>query len=317
MELLGRPGVTVVRDVVPSALAGERIDRVVAMMTGVSRATASELVADGAVTVNGEVLSTRSHRLDIDDVVDVDLPESAPAPSIDADPNVGFSVLFEDPDVVVVDKPPGLVVHPGSGNPTGTLVHGLIARYPELAGVGEPLRPGLVHRLDADTSGLLVVARSSTAYEALVAQMASHRVDRHYDALVWGTMETPAGRIDAPIGRSRRHPTRMALAADGRQAVTDYSVETVFGDPVSVSLLRCRLQTGRTHQIRVHLSGIGHPVVGDPLYQGVRESLVVPRLFLHATHLGFVHPVTGQHLTFDAPLPSDLAGVLAGLSEVT
>jgi 23S rRNA pseudouridine1911/1915/1917 synthase len=233
---------------------------------------------------------------------------------VTADPAVTVTVVYEDDDVVVVDKAPGLVVHPGSGNPSGTLVHGLVHRYPEMSGVGEPMRPGLVHRLDADTSGLLVVARTSEAYSTLVTQMASHSVDRQYDALVWGEFETPAGRVDAPVGRSRRHPTRMAVTADGRSAVTDYTVEQTFHQPVVVSRLRCRLLTGRTHQIRVHLSGIGHPVVGDPLYSGIRESLVVPRLWLHATHLGFEHPVTGEHCEFDSPLPDDLAAVLDELA---
>lgn len=304
-----------VRESVPSGLAGERLDRVVSMMTGLSRSVASALVADGLVQVNGEVVTARSHRLGHDDVVDVEVVDQVSGPVVVADPTVVVEVVYEDDDVVVVNKPPGLVVHPGAGNPNGTLVHGLLHRYPEMEDVGEPWRPGLVHRLDADTSGLLVVARTPEAYDGLVAQLAGHHVDRQYDALVWGVFETPAGRVDAPIGRSRRHPTRMAVSAAGRDAVTDYAVEETFHQPVVVSLLRCRLHTGRTHQIRVHLAGIGHPVVGDSLYGGVRESLAVPRLCLHAAQLGFVHPSTGENVVVSAPLPGDLAGVIDGLRQ--
>jgi 23S rRNA pseudouridine1911/1915/1917 synthase len=304
-----------VRESVPSGLAGERLDRVVSMMTGLSRSAATALVADGLVQVNGAVVTTRSHRLGQDDVVDVEVVDEVAGPVVVADPTVVVEVVYEDDDVVVVNKPPGLVVHPGAGNPTGTLVHGLLHRYPEMEGVGEPWRPGLVHRLDADTSGLLVVARTPEAYDGLVAQLAGHHVDRQYDALVWGLFETPAGRVDAPIGRSRRHPTRMAVSAAGRDAVTDYTVEETFHQPVVVSRLRCRLHTGRTHQIRVHLAGIGHPVVGDSLYGGVRESLAVPRLCLHAARLGFVHPVTGEDVVVTAPPPDDLARVFDGLRQ--
>ena len=298
---------------VPGALAGERLDRVVSMITGVSRARAAALVADGEVTVDGEVVRARSHRLAEGDVVAVEVaPEVAQAP-LGPDPSVPVHVVHEDPDVLVVDKPPGLVVHPGAGHATGTLVHGLLARYPELAEVGQPDRPGIVHRIDRDTSGLLAVARSAAGYEGLVAQLAARTVDRRYEALAWGHLETTAGRIDGPIGRSRRHPTRMAVTADGREAITDYRVLDTFDDPVDVSHLELRLHTGRTHQIRVHLRSIGHAVVGDEQYHGVRQSLPVPRLCLHAELLGFDHPVTGEHLELRSPLPEDLRGVLDGL----
>lgn len=301
-------------EVVPAALAGERLDRVVAMLAGVSRARAAELVADGEVTVDGEVVRARSLRLAEGATVGVD---AAPEPAVAAlvpDPDVPVVVVHEDADVVVVDKPPGLVVHPGAGNATGTLVHGLLARYPELADVGQPDRPGIVHRIDRDTSGLLAVARTPAAYEGLVAQLAARAVDRRYEALAWGHLGTTAGRIDGPIGRSRRHPTRMAVAADGREAVTDYRVLAELDDPVEVSHLELRLLTGRTHQIRVHLRSIGHPVVGDEQYGGVRQSLAVPRLCLHAELLGFDHPTTGEHLELRSPLPDDLRSVLDRLS---
>ena len=299
---------------VPPALEGERLDRVVAMMTGASRAVVAEQVAAGDITVNGRPVTQRSHRVVAGDVV-----AAPPAPEVaevvvDADPSVSFDVVHVDDDVVVVNKPPGLVVHPGSGNPTGTLVHGLVARFPDVVGVGQPGRPGLVHRLDADTSGLMVVARTPEAYDDLVGQLADRSVTRRYDALVWGAFETTSGRVDAPVGRSRRHPTRMAVAADGREAVTDYEVVASYHQPVTVTRLRCALHTGRTHQIRVHLASIGRPVVGDGLYGGDRRGLRSPRLWLHAAELSFDHPATGERVTFSVPLPDDLAGVLDGLS---
>lgn len=303
-----------VREPVPAGLVGERLDRVVSMMTGVSRAAASAVVASGDVRVNDRVVTSRTHRLELGDEVEVPAPSAAEVVTVEPDATVPLTVVYEDPDVVVVDKAPGVVVHPGTGNPTGTLVNALVHRYPEMVVVGEAHRPGLVHRLDADTSGLLVVARSEVAYEDLSAQMTLRTIERIYDALVWGGFEALSGRVEAPVGRSRRHPTRMAVTADGKPAMTDYDVVTAYHQPVEVTRLRCRLHTGRTHQIRVHMSGIGHPVVGDPLYAGVRQSLVVPRLWLHAAELAFEHPRTGEAVRFTAPLPDDLAGVLARLS---
>lgn len=301
-------------ETVPPALAGERLDRVVAMFTGASRAEVTVLVADGLVRVNGEVAATRARRLEPGDQVDVTW-EGAPAvPTLEGDPSIAVPVVYADDDVLVIDKPSGLVVHPGAGNLTGTLVHGLLAVYPELATVGEPHRPGIVHRLDLDTSGLMIVARTQVAYEALVEQLRARDVERRYLTLVWGTLEARAGLIDAPIGRSARAPTRMAVSSRGREARTTYEVVREFADPVEVSLLTCRLETGRTHQIRVHLAAIGHPVVGDTRYRGGRQSLPVPRMFLHAAGLRFTHPVTGRELTFESPLPPDLAGVLSQLS---
>jgi 23S rRNA pseudouridine1911/1915/1917 synthase len=210
---------------------------------------------------------------------------------------------------VVVAKPAGLVVHPGAGHHGGTLVNGLLHRYPEVAGVGDPTRPGIVHRLDRDTSGLLVVARSERAHRALVAALAERRVEREYDALVWGVPDAPRGVVDAPIGRSDARRTRMAVREGGRDARTAYTLVESFASP-RCSLLRCRLETGRTHQIRVHLAAIGHPVVGDVAYGGARAGLALDRPFLHAGRLAFDHPVTGRRVELDEPLPADLAAVL-------
>jgi 23S rRNA pseudouridine1911/1915/1917 synthase len=302
----------VIRETVPAALHGERLDRLVSLITGCSRATAAALVADGAVRVAGGVVTSGKHRLAEGDPVEIDADLDA-GPAIVPDPAVEVVVVHEDDDVLVVDKPAGLVVHPGAGHATGTLVHGLVARYPELAGVGEPDRPGIVHRLDRDTSGLLAVARTPVAYDRLVRALAGREVERTYLALVAGLPEADAGMVDAPVGRSSREPTRMAVSTRGKEARTRYAVERRW-DRSGVSLLRCRLETGRTHQIRVHLAAIGHPVVGDATYAtGRRPHVDAPRLFLHACRLAFDHPVADGRVEAESPLPADLAAVLDAL----
>jgi len=305
---------TTVREIIPSALAGERLDRVVSLVTGASRADATLLVAAGEVEVNGAVVTTKARRLVEGDEVCVTWEPVVGTAPLMPDPSVAFTVVHADDDVVVVNKPAGLVVHPGAGNDAGTLVHGLIARYPEIVHAGDPARPGIVHRLDKDTSGLMMAARNERAYEALVEQLSDRLVDRRYVALVWGHFDVDAGMIEAPIGRSMREPTRMTISERGREAITRYTVQAAFNDPVPVSLVDCKLETGRTHQIRVHMQAIGHAVVGDNRYNGARQSLPAPRMFLHAAHLGFEHPVTGDVLSFDAPLPADLQAVLDTLS---
>src|SRR5690606_10469908 len=241
-----------VKEVVPRALDGQRLDRVVALVAGVSRAEAAALVAGGAVRVAGRPVTARAQRLAAGDEIEVDLPEpsgdAAPAP----DPAVAVPVVYEDEHLLVVDKPAGLVVHPGAGQESGTLVNGLLARYPGIRTVGQPDRPGIVHRLDRGTSGLMLVALTPTAYGALVDMLASRSVDRRYRVLVWGVLPSPTGLVDAPIGRSARDRTRMAVTVDGKPARTRYEVLREYHEPVEVSELRCRLETGRTHQIRVH-----------------------------------------------------------------
>jgi len=306
-----------IQEEVPSALAGERVDRAVSLLTGCSRSEATALVEAGEVSLGGRVVTTRSRKLQVGEVLEVaSVPEHAAPVGPEADPEVLLDVVHEDDDVLVVDKPAGLVVHPGAGHAERTLVHGLLALHPEVASVGELDRPGIVHRLDAGTSGLLVVARTDAAHESLTAQLGARSVDRRYDALVWGHPEAAAGLIDAPIGRSSRQRTAMAVTADGREARTRYEVVRRFRAPAAVSLLSCRLDTGRTHQIRVHLQAIGHAVVGDDRYRGVRPALDAPRPLLHAAHLGFDHPSTGERLSFDAPVPADFQVVLDRLVEV-
>jgi 23S rRNA pseudouridine1911/1915/1917 synthase len=299
---------------VPEALAGERLDRLVSILTGCSRAEAVELVHAGAVLVDGRPAPKSSLRVSVGDRVELlDDPHREEQPPL-ADPTVVVPVVYADEQVIVIDKPAGLVVHPAPGHSEGTLVNGLIAAFPELADVGEPMRPGIVHRLDRGTSGLMVVARTQGALDELRAQMEARHVQRTYTALVWGHLEHPRGVIDAPIGRSRRHPLRMAVAEDGKQARTRYSVDRSFSEPAALDLLTCELETGRTHQIRVHLRSIGHPVVGDGLYGGRRSRIPADRPFLHARRLVFAHPLSGEEMAFESPLAPDLEAVLAGLS---
>lgn len=295
--------------VVPESLAGERLDRAVALLTGWSRAEVQHLVVDEAVLVGGQP-ATKSHRLVAGEVIEV---LSAPATPVLPGPEpVPVDVRHVDAAVVVVAKPAGLVVHPGPGHLHGTLVHGLLDRFPEIATVGDPARPGIVHRLDRDTSGLLVVARTPEAYTGLVGALAAREVDRRYLALVAGEPASPRGVVDAPIGRSTRQRTRMAVREAGRPARTGYEVRAAWPG-AAVSLLECRLETGRTHQIRVHLAAIGHPVVGDGAYGGRRLPDGPSRPFLHAFALGFTHPVDGRVLAFEDPLPDDLAAALDAL----
>lgn len=299
--------------VVPDVLTGERLDRIVAIEADLTRNAASALVSSGAVTVNGKVVTKGSAHVVTGDVVAAIL-EAPLDDSLVAEPGVAFEVVYEDSDVIVVDKPAGLVVHPGAGRDGGTLVHGLVARYPEIASVGERERPGIVHRLDSGTSGLMVVARTEAARVALVEMLSAREVSRQYRALSWGEIASEEGLIDAPIGRSGRDRTKMAIAADGREARTRFVVLERFASPVPVTLLECHLETGRTHQIRVHLASIKHPVVGDTRYGRARPAIKCDRPFLHAERLAFAHPITGEEMAFGSALPDDLVAVLATLS---
>lgn len=300
--------------VVPALMAGMRVDRAVAMLTGLSRSAAADLIAGGRVEVDRRLLSRRSEPLAAGQELVVHLPLRAGQPLV-PDPGVPFTVVHEDEVVVVVDKPAGVVVHPGAGRPDGTLAAGLLARYPDLAAVGDPMRPGIVHRIDRGTSGLLVVARTDMARQSLGEQLRRRTVERQYLALAAGRLIEDRGVIEAPIGRSARTPTRMTVSAQGRRARTTYSVLARFDRPLPSSLLLMTLETGRTHQIRVHLSAIGHPVVGDDRYCGhaagrVGGSILPPgRLFLHAAVLGFEHPSSGERVRWSSPLPPDLAAI--------
>ena len=309
--------------VVPTALAGMRLDRAVALLTDLSRSEAGRLVDEGAVFLAGRPVTDRSRRLREADRLSVDsgrLGEAAssPPPPVALEP-VPFEVVYEDSELIVVDKPAGVVVHPGAGHRLDPLVAGLLARYPELAdlpgeGAGEPERPGIVHRLDKDTSGLLVVARTASSYRSLVAQLKRRSMGRRYLAVVVGHLESLAGVVDAPIGRSPEDPTVMAVSGAGREARTAYRVLRRACEPLEATVIEATLETGRTHQIRVHLAAIGHPVLGDRRYGGARGVMALRRPMLHAARLELEHPATGERLGFEAEPPEDLGEVLASLS---
>lgn len=293
-------------------LDGERLDRVVSMLLACSRSEAATLISAGDVRLGDEVVTTKSRRVVEGDQVVLDqtfVPgPKAPKPQEE----LPLRVVYDDESIIVVDKPAGVVVHPAPGHADGTLVNSLLARFPELVPVGEPQRPGIVHRLDRDTSGLMVVARTQDAYVALVEAMSEHRVERRYSALVHGRPETPQGTIEAPVGRSRRDPMRMTITQAGRDAITHYSLEASWHDP-HVSRLGLSLETGRTHQIRVHLASLGWYVIGDPTYGRPLPGHPLDRPFLHALELGFVHPGTGADVSFTSTLAPELQTVLDAL----
>lgn len=314
------------------ASVADRLDKVLAAaFPEVSRARFQALIAEGAVAVEGETVREARHKVKQGESLRVVLPEAAPAlPQPEA---MALPIVFEDKDLIVIDKPPGLVVHPGAGNETGTLVNALIAHCGDsLSGIGGVKRPGIVHRLDKDTSGLLVVAKNDRAHHGLSEQFAAHgrdgRLERSYLAIVWGVPERRHGTVSAAIDRSTANRQKMAVSrgANAREAVTHYEVLEVLGKPPVASLLRCVLETGRTHQIRVHMAHIGHPLLGDGVYgagfrtsarklsEEAREALnTLNRQALHATSLGFEHPVSGRALRFDSPPPADFARLLSAL----
>ena len=286
---------------------GHRLDYFLAQELGVSRAFATRLVRQGQVQVSWSPRVKPALKVEPEGRIQVVLP---PEEELDLVPEeVPFEVVYEDRDLVVVDKPAGLVVHPAPGHWRGTLVHGLLFRFPEMEALNGVRRPGIVHRLDATTSGLLVVARNGRAMEELVRCFQQRRVQKEYLALVFGRPSPSEGRIDLPIGRDPLHRKRMAVVEGGRDSLTLYrTLWTRDG----TSLVRCDLRTGRTHQIRVHLRALGCPLVGDRVYAPGRPTPFSPdRVFLHAWRLGFPHPRTGEPLSFRSPLPPDLLEVLA------
>lgn len=296
---------------VPASAAGERLDRYLARQTDQTRNQIQRWIREGRVSINGalakpalllsggEVLEYRSPTDEVDSPV---VPEPGK-----------LDLLYEDDDIVVLNKPAGVTVHPGAGRPRGTLANVLLARYPEMAGAGSPQRPGIVHRLDEGTSGVLVVARSSAAHRHLAAAFAGRRVHKRYLGVVYGSPTPSQGRVDKPIARHPRERKRMTVRAGGRPALTAYRTLAV---ETPIALLELDLATGRNHQIRVHLKSLGHPLVGDPVYgearwrglpAGVQGPLrAFPRPALHAWWLSFHHPRSGAPISFAAPVPADL-----------
>jgi len=302
-------------EVVNDSLEGERLDRLISFIGNISRSEASTLIRDNGVFVNGETVTRPSFKVAVGNQIKFSTRESEINQEIEADSTIDFTVIHTDPDFFVLDKPAGLVVHPGAGNLSGTLVNGLLSMSPQIREVGERTRPGIVHRLDKGTSGLLLVANTDHAYQFFVDQLSKHKVKRIYQALVWGIPEGPEGIVDAPIGRSSKNRKKMAIVANGKTAKTIYVMNKSWNTS-KVSLLEVELETGRTHQIRVHLSSIGNPVVGDEIYGGNRKNFTLRRQFLHAQKLRFKHPRDGSICEFESPLPKELKDVLVTLDEV-
>ncbi|MDY6892574.1 MAG: RluA family pseudouridine synthase [Chloroflexota bacterium] len=289
--------------------SGRRLDSYVAEQCRISRAYAQKLIEDREIAVNGRYAKA-SYRLNPMDIVAVSLPvtdHAAFAPLAAED--LPLEVVFEDSDLLVVDKPAGMVVHPAVGQYTGTLVNALLARYPDIADTTGSSRPGIVHRLDKDTSGLIVVAKNETARLNLARQMKQRLITKGYIALVMGTLSPQQGAIEAPIGRNPSDRKRMAVITEGKEARTQYQVIRYFD---GYTLVEALLETGRTHQIRVHFSAIGHPIFGDPVYG--RKSSLLGRQFLHAHRLGFKLPSNGKYVEFKSELPPDLEDVLYNIT---
>ena len=298
---------------IPADLDDARLDRAAAaLFPEHSRSFLARMIEEGRLSVGGRPVTKPSHRVSAGDRIELDLPPPAPSDLVSQD--IPLTVLHEDDDIVVIDKPPGLVVHPAAGHADRTLVNALLFHVKDLSGIGGELRPGIVHRLDRDTSGVMVIAKSDAAHRALTAAWSSVR--KEYLALVYGIPKQSRGTIDAPIGRDPRNRKRMAVVPGGRRSVTDYEVI----EPLRhASLVRCTLRTGRTHQIRVHLKSIGHPIIGDPLYSGpqwrgipdkrLQKAIAsFPRQALHAARL-----VLPQG-AFSAPMPADMQALVTSLS---
>ena len=305
---------------VPTDASGGRLDKWLAgAMPELSRSRLKALIEDGAVTIGGEPQRDPAHRVQGGQRVRVVVSVAAAAlPEAQA---MDLVVVYEDADIIVVDKPASLVVHPAAGNPDHTLVNALLAHCgPSLAGIGGVKRPGIVHRIDKDTSGLLVVAKTDQAHAGLTAQFAAHDVERRYDAIVWGVPRPSHGTITGAIGRSQHNRKKMAIVMrGGKHAETSYETIEAFG--ATAAHVQCRLKTGRTHQIRVHMTSIRHPLIGDPVYGRSRTVLgasdavrAFPRQALHAATLGFVHPMTKKKLSFESDLPEDICALIDALS---
>jgi 23S rRNA pseudouridine1911/1915/1917 synthase len=304
---------------ISSEYDGQRLDvALAAILPDISRTRAQKLIKDSNVAVNGVTVTRPRHRVTAGATVSLFIPEPVELELCPVD--ITIDIVYEDKDIVVVNKQAGLVVHPGAGNERESLVHALLYHCDDLSGIGGDIRPGIVHRIDKDTSGLIVCAKNDRAHLALSAQFKNRRVKKVYLALVTGHVSDKNGRINAPIGRDPVHRKRMAVSGvNGREAVTDWSVIEQF--PFA-SLLELRIHTGRTHQIRVHMQYIGHPLLGDSLYGGP-EQLVLPdkilmlkRQMLHSWKLSFIHPVTSEMMNFSAPVHRDMADVMESLKDV-
>ena len=302
--------------------AGKRLDVYISESEGVTRSAAQKLIAGDNVTVNGK-FPAKNYKLRLGDEVETELPEPVSDDAIPQD--IPLDIAYEDTDLLVVNKPRGMVVHPAAGNPDGTLVNALLFHCADsLSGIGGVIRPGIVHRIDKDTSGLLIVAKNDASHLKLAEQIKAHSFEREYRAIVLGNLREDRGTMDAPIGRDPRERKRMAVVADGRPARTHFEVlERFTAMGHSYTFVRCNLETGRTHQIRVHMKSLGHPLLGDTLYGGgttkFEHSLgeLICGQCLTATHIGFVHPTSGEFLRLDCPLPDYFEEILARLRKAS
>ncbi|MCJ7549230.1 MAG: RluA family pseudouridine synthase [Anaerolineae bacterium] len=303
-------------EVLTVARGGERVDRyVAAALADLSRTAVQRLIEAGAIAVNGRAVQV-SHKVRAGDVISVSVPEPEPVALLAE--AIPLDVLYEDQAMLVISKAAGMVVHPGAGHSGGTLVNAVLAHCPDLSGVGGEIRPGIVHRLDRYTSGVMVVAKHDQALRKLQAQFKRRTVRKRYTALVVGFVPQDDGIIEAPIGRGRRDRQRMAVRADGKPSRTRWHVVTRHRDADGrrYTLLDVQLLTGRTHQIRVHFSWMGYPLAGDPVYGLSGQATAWPRQFLHSRELEIDHPVSGEPMRFQAPLPPDLREALATLTEI-
>ncbi|MFD0825265.1 RluA family pseudouridine synthase [Neobacillus sp. M.A.Huq-85] len=286
---------------------GDRIDKVISALDEEwSRTQVQQWIKDGNALVNGQVVKT-NYKCAINDLIEITIPDPEPLDVIPEE--MDLDIYYEDTDVLVVNKPRGMVVHPAPGHLTGTLVNGLMAHCKDLSGINGVLRPGIVHRIDKDTSGLLMVAKNDMAHESLVNQLVEKSVTRKYKAIVHGVIPHDFGTIDAPLGRDPKDRQSMTVVDDGKHAVTHFHVLERYNH---FTLVECQLETGRTHQIRVHMKYIGYPLAGDPKY-GPKKTLDIDGQALHAGVLGFVHPRTQEYLEFEAPIPSDFERLLEQL----
>lgn len=278
--------------------AGERLD-VVLSGAEISRSRVAALIKDGCVTVNGRAETKPSFKLIGGEQVCCQVPDAAPDENIPQD--LPIQILYQDDDIAVVVKPNGMVTHPAAGNPDGTLVNALLYHLDHLSGIGGEARPGIIHRLDKDTSGVMLIAKNDAAHAFLSEELAERHMEKHYHAMVAGRMKEPSGTVEKPIARSKTDRKKMAVDPEGRYALTEWKVLKEYPDR---TLLDVHIVTGRTHQIRVHMRSIGHPVLGDVIY-GTKGMPAAGRLMLHAFSLSFTHPRTGERMTFEAPCPFD------------
>lgn len=290
--------------------AGTRIDAYLRAHTELSRSRISSLILEGALKVNSEVQTKPSFKVEANQQVCLSVPQAHPVDIIAQ--YIPLDILYQDSDVVVVNKPCGMVVHPAAGNEDGTLVNALLYHVHDLSGIGGEMRPGIVHRLDKDTSGLILIAKNDKAHAALSEQFKQRTMEKHYRAVAFGNFSEDSGLIDAPIARHPVDRKKMAIVPDGKPSQTEWTVLTRLK---SASYLDVHLLTGRTHQIRVHMHSIGHPLLGDRIYApNIKTSVHIPRLMLHAYSLAFTHPTSGERLTLTAPLPKKFLTTLEKLS---